>query len=375
LGHGQEEFIALRGKKAALPADRPVDKYQRRRQRLQHGAFLNPELPAAFPPPPSSYRPLVCPPGLQYETARHYSATVLERGRTEGIKMAGTVGIIGLGIMGGAISKNLIERGWRVFGTDLDVAKQAALTDNGGVACPDIASVCQQAPVLLTSLPSPHALATVAAAIAASPAARIVIEASTMALTDKLAAHDVLAASGHTALDCTLSGTGAQAANRDLVVYASGDTAAIAALMPLFADFARAAHDIGTYGNGSRMKYVANLLVAIHNVAAAEAMVLANAAGLDPAMVVQLAGAGAGASRMFDMRAPMMAAQSYTPATMRVSTWQKDMAIIGAFARDLGLTLPLFQATMPIYTAAMEAGLGDHDTAAVFAVLDKPQNK
>jgi putative dehydrogenase len=289
--------------------------------------------------------------------------------------MADSVGIIGLGIMGGAISKNLIERGWRVFGTDLDTAKQAALTDAGGTACPDIATVCAAAPVILTSLPSPYALTAVAAAIAATTAPRIVVETSTMALADKLAARDVLAAAGHTALDCTLSGTGAQAVNRDLVVYASGDTAAIASLMPLFGDFARAAHDIGAFGNGTRMKFVANLLVAIHNVAAAEAMVLANAAGLDPDLVVQLAGAGAGASRMFDMRAPMMAARCYTPATMRVSTWQKDMDIIGAFARDLGVTLPLFEASAPIYTTAMEAGLGDQDTAAVFAVLDKAHHK
>lgn len=289
--------------------------------------------------------------------------------------MAGTVGIIGLGIMGGAISKNLIERGWQVFGTDLDEAKRAELVRAGGVACPDAASVCENATVILTSLPSPYALAAVAAAIAATPATRVVVETSTMALSDKLAAHDVLAAAGHTALDCTLSGTGAQAVNRDLVIYASGDSATIAAQMPLFAGFARAAHDIGTFGNGTRMKFVANLLVAIHNVAAAEAMVLANAAGLDADLVVQLAGAGAGASRMFDMRAPMMAARHYSPATMRVSTWQKDMDIIGAFARDLGVTLPLFEASAPIYTMAMEAGLGDQDTAAVFAVLDKAHQK
>jgi putative dehydrogenase len=293
----------------------------------------------------------------------------------EGVIMAGTVGIIGLGIMGGAISKNLTERGWHVFGTDLDPAKRAALTEAGGVACADIATVCAQAPVILTSLPSPYALAAVAAAIAATPVKRVVVETSTMALPDKLAARHVLHDAGHTALDCTISGTGAQAVNRDLVIYASGDSVAIAALMPLFGDFARATHDIGAFGNGTRMKFVANLLVAIHNIAAAEAMVLANAAGLDPDLVVRLAGAGAGASRMFDMRAPMMAARCYTPATMRVSTWQKDMDIIGAFARDLGVTLPLFEASAPIYTRAMEAGLGDQDTAAVFAVLDKADPK
>jgi putative dehydrogenase len=289
--------------------------------------------------------------------------------------MEATVGIIGLGIMGGAIANNLLARGWRVFGHDIDPAKQAALTASGGTACAGIAAVCAAAPVILTSLPSPAALADVAAAIAATQAPRLVIETSTMALDDKLAARDVLSAAGHTALDCTLSGTGAQAVNRDLVVYASGDPAAIAAQMKLFADFARATHDVGSFGNGSRMKFIANLLVAIHNIAAAEAMLLANAAGLDPELVVQLAGAGAGASRMFDMRAPMMAARSYTPATMRVSTWQKDMDIIGTFARDLGVTLPLFQASAPIYTAAMEAGLGEHDTAAVYAVLENAPPK
>lgn len=285
--------------------------------------------------------------------------------------MASAVGMIGLGIMGGAISKNLIERGWQVFGWDLDAAKRAELTRAGGIASSGVAAVCSSAPVVLTSLPTPSALAEVCGAIAATARSVTVVETSTMALADKLAARDMLAAAGYVALDCPLSGTGAQAVNRDLVVYASGDTAVIARLMPLFGDFARAAHDVGTFGNGSRMKFVANLLVAIHNIAAAEAMVLANAAGLDPAMVVRLAGAGAGASRMFDMRAPMMAAGCYEPATMRVSTWQKDMEIIGAFARDLGVVLPLFEASGPIYTRALRAGMGELDTASVFAVLDE----
>jgi len=132
-----------------------------------------------------------------------------------------------------------------VFGTDLDVAKQAALTEAGGLACPDIASVCEKAPVILTSLPSPYALAAVAAAIAATASPCVVVETSTMALSDKTggAGH----VGGRRAYRAGLHAErhGAQAVNRDLVVYASGDTAAIAAQMPLFSDFARAAHDIG----------------------------------------------------------------------------------------------------------------------------------
>jgi len=119
------------------------------------------------------------------------------------------------------------------------------------------------------------------------------------------------------------------------------------------------------------MKFVANLLVAIHNVASAEAMVLGMKAGLDPHQVVELVRSGAGGSRVFELRAPMMAEACYKPATMRVSTWQKDMAVIGAFAAELGAPTPLLDATVPIYDAAMAQGHGAQDTAVVCAVLEK----
>ena len=156
---------------------------------------------------------------------------------------------------------------------------------------------------------------------------------------------------------------------RDLIVYASGDTQAIAHCMPMFADFAKHSADLGAYGNGSRMKFIANHLVAIHNVATAEAMVLAGRAGLDPKMVVDMVGPGAGGSRMFQMRAPMMVEGAYEPATMKVSIWQKDMAIIAAFAADVGCATPLFTLTQPVYAQAMAMGLSEQDTAAVFEVL------
>ena len=192
-----------------------------------------------------------------------------------------------------------------------------------------------------------------------------------MALEDKLAFAAALHEAGHIALDCPISGTGAQAVRKDLVVYASGDTAAIAELEPFFAAFSRAVHDVGAYGNGSRMKFVANLLVAIHNVASAEAMVLGMKAGLDPELLVKLVGAGVGTSKVFDLRAPMMAADDYGAATMKVSVWQKDMAVIGAFAASLGVPTPTFSATVPIYNSAMATGHAADDTAAVCRVLER----
>jgi len=88
-------------------------------------------------------------------------------------------------------------------------------------------------------------------------------------------------------------------------------------------------------------------------------------------VVVDMVGPGAGGSRMFQMRAPMMVEGVYEPATMKVSTWKKDMAIIAEFADDVGCATPLFTLTQPVYTQAMAMGLGDQDTASVFEVLKK----
>ena len=281
-----------------------------------------------------------------------------------------TVGIVGLGIMGGAIARNLVDRGWHVIGFDTDPARCTELSKANVTIAAEIAQLTRDAPIIMTSLPSPAAVELVAHAIARSgQPRRIVVELSTLSLADKLRFEAILEQAGHIALDCPLSGTGAQAKVRDLVVYASGDTMAIAKCMNLFADFAKQSADLGQFGNGSRMKFVANHLVAINNVATAEAMLLAEHAGLDPKLVVEMVGPGAGGSRMFQMRAPMMVERVYEPATMKVSTWKKDMAIIAEFADDVGCATPMFTLTQPIYSQAMAMGLGEQDTAAVFEVL------
>jgi putative dehydrogenase len=283
------------------------------------------------------------------------------------------VGIIGLGIMGGAIAKNLSAAGWRVIGHDLDAKRCAEAKAAGVTIVDDAVAVAAQAEAILTSLPNPDALTTTVNALAAARLPRrVIVELSTFSLDDKADAESILRNAGHVMLDCPLSGTGSQARTKDLVVYASGDAQAIDALMPLFADFSRQAHDLGAFGNGMKMKFVANLLVAIHNVASAEAMVLGMKAGLDPAQIFKLIQSGAGNSRVFELRAPMMVEDRYDGdnLTMRISTWQKDMKVIGEYAASVGCPTPLFSASEPIYRAALSTGHADEDTGSVCAVLE-----
>jgi L-threonate 2-dehydrogenase len=211
----------------------------------------------------------------------------------------------------------------------------------------------------------------VAKAIAGAKAKeRTVAETSTLALADKTAFAMILEEAGHIALDCPLSGTGGQAQTKDLVIFASGDKAAIHRLDPIFLGFGRKVQNLGAFGNGTKMKFVANLLVAIHNVAAAEAMTLGIKAGLDPHQIVDVIASGAGTSRVFELRAPMMAANTYLPATMRSRTWKKDMTVIGDFASALDCPTPLFNTTGALYDAALAMGRDAEDVAAVCVVLE-----
>jgi 3-hydroxyisobutyrate dehydrogenase-like beta-hydroxyacid dehydrogenase len=119
------------------------------------------------------------------------------------------------------------------------------------------------------------------------------------------------------------------------------------------------------------MKFVANLLVAIHNVAAAEAILLGVRSGLDPARVVEVIGDGAGSSRMFQVRGPSMVNRTWDEAMITNQVWQKDLRLIGEALKETGSPAPLFNATIPLYTAALATGHGQHDTAAVYEVFER----
>ncbi len=284
------------------------------------------------------------------------------------------VGQVGLGIMGGAYAKHLRAAGFEVAGFDLDPARRAALKRLGGVAEKSIAGVAARANVLISSLPS---VAAVDAAFfgpggilhSGSPGT-IVIETSTLPLEVKLDLRDRCAARRITVLDCPISGTGAQAADKDISVYASGPEAAVKKCRAVFEGFARSAHYCGDFGNGSKLKFIANLLVTIHNLSTAEAIVLGRRSGLDLDLLYKVIKDGAGTSRMFEVRAPLMIGRNYARATMKIDVYQKDIDIIGAYASGLHCPTPLFEASKAFYASAYAQGHAKDDTAAICAVLE-----
>jgi L-threonate 2-dehydrogenase len=281
-----------------------------------------------------------------------------------------SVAIIGLGIMGSAFSRNLIAAGFSVRGYDPDPTRQEPMAAEGVFIAASAAAAVQGCPIAIASLPSVAALqATVDSLLAEPHRGLVVIEASTFPIQAKDAARERLAEAGMILLDCPISGTGAQAVDRDLAIFASGDEAAYLRCSPVFAAIARVTHHLGAFGNGSRMKFIANLLVAVHNVATAEAMVLGVRSGLDPQKILDVISSGAGNSRIFELRGPMMARQNYRPTSASTHVFQKDSAIIAAFARTLGVETPMLDTAAPLFDEADALGFGDDDVAAVHAVL------
>ena len=282
------------------------------------------------------------------------------------------IGVIGLGIMGSAMAANLVRAGCTVVGYDVLARRRQQHTRAGGMAARSAREVGSRAAIVLTSLPSSSALLDVAGELARSdPQPAIVVETSTLPIDIKERARQQLAARGTTLLDAPLSGTGVQALNRDILVYVSGSRAAHRRVAPVLEAVARAHHYVGAFGAGMQVKFIANLLVAIHNVAAAEALVLAMKSGLDPALVLKVVADGGGGSRMLQIRGPLMVAGKYEPAMMKLDVWQKDMTLIAEYARQAACPTPLFSATKPLYAAALRQGRQAQDTAAVCAILEQ----
>jgi putative dehydrogenase len=287
---------------------------------------------------------------------------------------AATVGVVGLGNMGGPMAGHLLAAGFTVRGYDVRAEAAEELARAGGVAATGPAGTAAGALAVITSLPSVAALREVVSGedglVAGASDGLIVIETSTLPAEVKQEARQALAGRGTILLDCPLSGTASQMRDRDIAVYASGDQAAIGRIRHVLAAFSRVQYEVGEFGNGMHMKLIANHLVTVHHTAAAEALLFAKRAGLDPALALQALSDGAGSSRMLEVRGPMMLAGDFSHANMRLEYYQKDIDLISGLARAARCPLPLFSASAQLHLAALAQGRLDEDPACVYAVLE-----
>lgn len=282
-----------------------------------------------------------------------------------------TVAVVGLGIMGSAMAQHLLDAGSAVLGYDVDPVRLREFGDLGGTPLGSARAAAERADVVVTSLPGSGPALDVSRELAAGARpGLVVVETSTLPHAVKEGCRELVVASGGELLDCPLSGTGAQARVRDVVVYGSGDEAAFERVREVLETFSRSVRYLGPFGQGSTMKLVANLLVAVPTAATAAAFALGEAAGLDPRQIYDTIRDGAGNSVIFEKRGQLMVDRAYHPATAKISMFVKDTALIAEFADRLGLDLPVLDATRPLYDRAVARGLAEADAAALLEILD-----
>lgn len=285
-----------------------------------------------------------------------------------------SVGFIGLGVLGSAIVKNVIEGGVNVVGFDIvDTARNNA--SSLGVTLVDSpAEVSAQTDVVFTCLPNAKALAEVTdgsnGLFSVTSNNQCVVEMSTLALDDKLSFAERCRLAGRRAVDCPVSGNRVMALNKTLTAFFSGDNSDYTLIKPILELTCKKTHNVGEFGNGSKTKICGNILNLVHNTVAAEAMVLAIKSGLDPAMFHEVISGSASSSAMFEVRGAMMVDENYTAEGMNMSVPLKDSTIISQHANQLRCPLPLYQTALQQYFAAAALGLDDMDASVVCKVME-----
>ena len=280
--------------------------------------------------------------------------------------------------MGGIMAEGLLDYGYKVCGFDIDAKAKNRFQKYGGQFLPQSSDVAARADILIVSVATAKALEQVTLAIVEGQKTRksktppIVIETSTLTMADKNLFAKTLSSVGISALDCPISGTAVRMKDRAWTIFASGTKAAYKKALSVLEVFTDNVPYVGVFGNGTKLKFSANHLVAIYNVAYAESVALARKMGVDPREVLKLFGnspvLGTGVMRL---RMGMMVERKYSPPTMKVEVWQKDMEVIGQMAKSVDCPTPMFQTAASIYTAAMAQGLSQEDTASTAEVFAK----
>ena len=277
------------------------------------------------------------------------------------------VGVIGLGKMGLPIAQNLIERGFTVTGYRRSGSLE--LAEAGGTVASSAAEVAASADVLLSILPGAEDVEEVicgsSGTLSALRAGTIHIEMSTIDVDRKARLADQVRAGGGDLLDCPISGSPGMVAPRLATTFASGDQASVSAVSAVLDGVSGPWVYTGAFGTGARMKYIANLLLAVHTVAAAEAMALARRSGLDLELVQKTLDSSIASSAIWKQRGPIMAERTWSPAPGPISTLLPILEQIEAHAAQAGLSAPVFAAAKEVFDKALADGWGDLDIASV----------
>ncbi|MBN9487391.1 MAG: NAD(P)-dependent oxidoreductase [Alphaproteobacteria bacterium] len=288
--------------------------------------------------------------------------------------MAGKVGFIGLGAMGGPMALNLAKAGFELVVHDIDATKTEPLRKTGAdvVTTADLTAAAADRTIVIVETTEQAESVIIGAhgIIRGAKPGHIVVCMSTIdpfaarIFADRLAGRDIAM------LDAPVSGGTGRAKSGELSVIVGGSAETYVKCQDLFAALGSQSFHVGPLGSGLAMKLVNNMLVQVNTVAVAEAMVLGVKAGLDPRTIYEVVRVSTGASAAWDLRVPRILAGDFEPGgTIDIS--YKDQELETAFAKRLGVPLLLANVTQQVYQMARARGLNKQDGAAIVKIFEQ----
>jgi 3-hydroxyisobutyrate dehydrogenase len=288
-----------------------------------------------------------------------------------------TIGFIGVGNIGMAISKHLIDAGHKVLGYRR--SSLAEFEKIGGVAAKSPADIGFQADIVFSCLPGGDSLDDVVTGpnglLKSAREGQIVAELGSHPLAAKERAAARFAQTGVAFVDGEVSGTPGMVMAKKAPVYLAGDAQACKRLEPVVKAFADVCLYLGAFGSASKIKFVNNLLVIVNTAAIGEAIALGLRAGVDPDMMIKAISGGSGGSVLFPIRAPRMVQKNFLPPQGTIETLSHYFDYIGDMAAKSGAATPLFDVAVSLYERGIKNGLGDHDVSAVIEVIEDVANE
>jgi 2-hydroxy-3-oxopropionate reductase len=297
-------------------------------------------------------------------------------------RSTGTIGVIGLGIMGGPMAANLVRAGFDVIGHNRTRARTERLIAAGGRGAETVAEAVSDSDVVITVLPdSPDVLSVVLGddgVFANAKSGLIYIDMSTIAPATAVQLAEAGRERGYRVLDAPVSGGERGAIEGTLSIMVGGDENDIAAAQPVFRALGSTIVHVGGSGAGQTVKAANQLLTAGTIELVAEAIVFLEAHDVDATTALRALSGGLAGSAVIDRRAPDMLTRKFTPG-FSCDLHHKDLGIMMSAARAAGVVVPLGAVAAQLMAALVAQGHGELDNTALLGLVEqlsgrKPSN-
>ncbi|WP_308292089.1 2-hydroxy-3-oxopropionate reductase [Prauserella alba] len=288
--------------------------------------------------------------------------------------MSKNIAVIGLGIMGLPMAKNLVGAGFKVTGYNRSPEKAKALSAAGGTAAGSIAEAVAEADVIITMVPdSPDVEAVLTGEdgiLVHARAGATWIDASTIRPDTAIELAGKARDAGLKPLDAPVSGGEQGAIDGVLSIMVGGDQADFDAMADVFDAVGKTVVRVGPSGSGQTVKAANQLIVAVNIQALSEAVAFLEAYGVDTTAALQVLGGGLAGSKVLEQKGQKMLDRSFEPG-FRLQLHHKDMGIVTSAAREAGVATPLAASVAQLVAATVQQGGGHLDHSGLFTLVEQ----